>query len=109
VAVVDPWARHATTVAMPGEMSPCDLSPIIQCLNETVFSSLSEARAVLASWQGDYNGVRPHSGLANKTPWQFRSDHLAVAADCTNGQNLNPGLGDLAVRWRPRSNARWPR
>jgi len=63
-----------------------------ECLNETVFSSLSEARAVLASWQRDYNGVRPHSGLANKTPWQFRSEHLAVAAGCINGQNLNPGL-----------------
>jgi putative transposase len=63
-----------------------------ECLNETVFSSLSEARAILASWQGDYHGVRPHSGLANKTPWQFRSEHLAVAAGCINGQNLNLGL-----------------
>jgi hypothetical protein len=50
------------------------------------------ARAVLASWQGDYNEVRPHSGLANKTPWEFRAEHIAVAASCTNGQDFNPGL-----------------
>jgi putative transposase len=39
-----------------------------ECLNETLFSSLAEARAVLAAWQADYNGVRPHSALANRTP-----------------------------------------
>jgi putative transposase len=34
-----------------------------ECLNETVFTSLRHARAVLARWQRDYNDVRPHSGL----------------------------------------------
>jgi putative transposase len=57
-----------------------------ECLNETLFSSLSEARAVLVSWQADYNGVRPHSGLANKTPWEFRAEHITVAASRTNAQ-----------------------
>jgi len=32
-----------------------------ECLNETLCSSLSQARAVLASWQEDFNAVRPHS------------------------------------------------
>jgi putative transposase len=63
-----------------------------ECLNETLFSSLSEARTVLASWQADYNGMRPHSGLANKTPWEFRTEHIAVAASLTNAQDFNPGL-----------------
>ena len=63
-----------------------------ECLNETLFSSLSEARTVLASWQADYNGMRPHSGLANKTPWEFRTEHVAVAANPTNAQDFNPGL-----------------
>jgi len=63
-----------------------------ECLNETLFSSLAEARAVLAVWQADYNGVRPHSALANQTPQEFRSQHIAVAASCANGQNFNPGL-----------------
>jgi putative transposase len=32
-----------------------------ECLNETLFTSLRQARAVLATWQRDYNEVRPHS------------------------------------------------
>ena len=32
-----------------------------ECLNETLFTSLRQARAVLAAWQRDYNEVRPHS------------------------------------------------
>ena len=29
-----------------------------ECLNETLFTSLRQARAVLATWQRDYNEVR---------------------------------------------------
>ena len=39
-----------------------------ECLNETLFSSLVHARAVLADWRDDYNTVRPHSGLGNLAP-----------------------------------------
>ena len=39
-----------------------------ECLNETVFTSLRHARAVLAAWQQDYNNVRPHSALGGRTP-----------------------------------------
>ena len=42
-----------------------------ECLNETLFGSLAQARAVLDSWGLDYNGVRPHSALANRTPEEF--------------------------------------
>jgi hypothetical protein len=31
-----------------------------ELLNETPFSSLNRARAVLAIWRADYNGSRPH-------------------------------------------------
>jgi len=34
-----------------------------ECLNETLFTSLTDARTVLAAWQHDYNEVRPHSAL----------------------------------------------
>jgi putative transposase len=37
-------------------------------LNETLFSSLTQAREVLSFWQHDYKTVRPHSGLGNLTP-----------------------------------------
>jgi putative transposase len=39
-----------------------------ECLNETVFTSLRHARAILAAWQRDYNEVRPHSALGGRPP-----------------------------------------
>jgi putative transposase len=39
-----------------------------ECLNETLFTSLRQARAVLAAWQRDYNEVRPHSAHGGLTP-----------------------------------------
>lgn len=63
-----------------------------ECLNETAFSSLSEARTLLAEWCEDYNRVRPHSALANRTPEEFRNDAIALAATAGTGQNFNPGL-----------------
>jgi putative transposase len=39
-----------------------------ECLNETLFASLSHARSVLSSWRDDYNHVRPHSGIGGLTP-----------------------------------------
>ena len=65
---------------------------VAECLNETLFVSLSQARSVLDAWRTDYNGVRPHSALANKTPEEFRAQHIAVAASAGNGQNFSPGL-----------------
>ncbi|MEO1283222.1 MAG: integrase core domain-containing protein, partial [Pseudomonadota bacterium] len=56
------------------------------------FSSLSEARALLADWQRDYNRVRPHSALANKTPEDFKTQHFALAATALDGQKFNQGL-----------------
>jgi putative transposase len=63
-----------------------------ECLNEQAFSSLTEARAALATWRDDYNRVRPHSALANRTPEEFRTHHLALAATIGTGQNFSPGL-----------------
>jgi putative transposase len=63
-----------------------------ECLNETLFSSLSEARAVLAEWREDYNRVRPHSALSNRTPEEFRAHTIALAARGAQGQEINPGL-----------------
>ena len=63
-----------------------------ECLNETLFVSLAQAREVLDAWRADYNGVRPHSALANKTPEEFRAHHLAIAASVGSGQNFSPGL-----------------
>ena len=70
-----------------------------ECLNETVFTSLRHARAVLAIWQRDYNEVRPHSGLNGYTPGSIRlppcspgSSPLRVAC----GDGPWPGLTQTA-------------
>jgi putative transposase len=42
-----------------------------ELLNETLFTSLAQVRAVLAAWKDDYNNVRPHSSLGDLTPSEF--------------------------------------
>lgn len=42
-----------------------------ECLNETLFGSLTDAREALEAWQDDYNSHRPHSALGNLTPNEF--------------------------------------
>jgi putative transposase len=42
-----------------------------ELLNETLFSSLAEARAAIANWKEDYNNQRPHSALGNIPPAEF--------------------------------------
>jgi len=43
-----------------------------ELLNEEWFDSLDDARRKLALWRYDYNNVRPHSSMDNKTPTQAR-------------------------------------
>lgn len=42
-----------------------------ECLNETLFSSLTHARQKISEWKEDYNWERPHSSLGNITPNEF--------------------------------------
>lgn len=41
-----------------------------ECLNETLFGTLGDARTTLEEWQEDYNWRRPHSALGNLTPME---------------------------------------
>lgn len=59
-----------------------------ECLNETLFRTLSHARAVLSAWRDDYNHVRPHGALRGLTP--AKAAELARRAN--DEQNDNPGL-----------------
>ncbi|WP_243627908.1 transposase, partial [Rhodovulum sp. BSW8] len=43
-----------------------------ECLNEEIFDRLTDARRKLAIWRYDYNHVRPHSSLGNKTHAEAR-------------------------------------
>ena len=47
-----------------------------ELLNETLFTSLAQVRAVLAAWKDDYNMVRPHSALGNLSPAEY-AEHSA--------------------------------
>src|ERR1700736_1115911 len=42
-----------------------------ELLNETLFTSLAQTRAVLAEWRNDYNTVRPHSSVGNLPPAEY--------------------------------------
>jgi putative transposase len=42
-----------------------------ECINDTLFSTLIEARSAIRSWKEDYNHQRPHSTLGNMTPAEF--------------------------------------
>ncbi len=44
-----------------------------ECLNETLFSTLVQARTAIQLWKEDYNQRRPHSALGNVTPAEFAS------------------------------------
>ena len=48
-----------------------------ELLNETLFTSLAQVRAVLSVWKDDYNNARPHSALGNLTPTEY-SDRSAL-------------------------------
>ena len=40
-------------------------------LNETLFTSLMQARLALEEWRRDYNTMRPHSGIDWLTPADY--------------------------------------
>jgi len=49
-----------------------------ECLNEHWFLSLGEARQTIEAWRRDYNEVRPHSALGNRTPQAFTARRAAL-------------------------------
>jgi putative transposase len=42
-----------------------------ECLNSHVFGSVAEAQLLLDAWREDYNQVRPHSALQDRTPGEW--------------------------------------
>ena len=61
-----------------------------ECLNEHWFTSLAQARGMIADWRRDYNEVRPHSSCGRIPPAQFAARHRAQQANRT--ATFNPGL-----------------
>jgi putative transposase len=46
-----------------------------ECLNETLFFSIDDARLKLEAWRIDYNTVRPHGKLDQSTPQAYAKLH----------------------------------
>ena len=70
-----------------------------ECLNETLFTSLAHARAELATWQRDYNEVRPHSALGGRTPASIMLPPCSPASRplrVASGDGLRPALTQAA-------------
>ena len=51
-----------------------------ESLNETLFTSLTHVRAVLADWRDDYNSVRPRSKMGGRTPVEAAKQALSGRA-----------------------------
>jgi len=69
-----------------------------ECLNEHVFASLAEARAIIEAWRLDYNGSRPHSSLGYATPNEFAATwHAADDKTDEPGAALRPATGRIAA------------
>jgi putative transposase len=58
-----------------------------ECLNEHVFRSLSQARAIVEAWRIDYNTVRPHSSLGGLAPSVF-ANRPSTEGQTEAGPNL---------------------
>jgi len=58
-----------------------------ELLNETLFTSLVQARIVLGCWLADYNQTRPRSRLGWRTPAEFAFTHPPSRAHQPPGAN----------------------
>jgi putative transposase len=54
-----------------------------ECLDRAWFTSLADARAIVEAWRVDYNGSRPHSALAYRTPAEARAAFQATNTTTT--------------------------
>ncbi len=52
-------------------------------LNEHWFTSLGEARRTIEAWRRDYNQVRPHAALGNRTAQEFTDTVAALRSPRT--------------------------
>lgn len=52
-----------------------------ECLNDHWFTSLPQARILIAAWRRDYNQHRPHSSLDYLTPAEFAAKHRSSDPD----------------------------
>jgi len=54
-----------------------------ECLNQSWFTSLADARTTVEAWRCDYNQRRPHGALGYQTPDEVRTGFLAARTTTT--------------------------
>ncbi|MCR9062173.1 MAG: transposase, partial [Rhodobacteraceae bacterium] len=54
-----------------GAVFPINGSFRDECMNESLFSNLAEAKNIIESWRKDYNTTRPHTSLGGIAPADF--------------------------------------
>jgi putative transposase len=78
--VLDQWAYlNEVTLDFSRPGKPTDNALIeafnarlrAECLNESWFLSLEDAREKIEAWRREYNAERPHSALGNRSPNEF--------------------------------------
>ena len=63
-----------------------------ECLSQHYFSSVAEARDVLAAWRDEYNQRRPHGSLGQRTPMEIGAQaRAAVAQESRSIAIVDPG------------------
>ena len=60
-----------------------------ELLNESLFTSLGQARSLLGAWKHDYNHNRPHSKLGWLTPIEFAKSAVPAKAMATGATILD--------------------
>ena len=65
-------------------------------LNDTLFSTLHQARVELSTWRNDYNHHRPHSGLGWLTSSEF-ANHQRRSKQWQSGTAYTEGSAPMAI------------
>ena len=59
-----------------------------ECLNSHVFGNVAEAQALLDAWRDDYNRVRPHSALQDRTPEEW-AQYVTASREPRDAVSIN--------------------
>lgn len=59
-----------------------------ECLNSHVFRTVAEAQVLLDAWREDYNRVRPHSALQDRTPVEW-AEYVTESREARDSVSIN--------------------
>jgi putative transposase len=52
-----------------------------ELLNQTVFADILDAQKKIESWQSEYNELRPHSSIGNRSPSEYLREYAKNRAE----------------------------